>query len=128
MKFKSLLELRVTILALLLMGVGVAGFGLRSIADAQVVSNLFRGGGHAGALREPAFKFRTVKKNRGVVNTERNLLVVPDYYGEPFAVTTTDRSSVIWYRSTDGTARNVIIQRNDVLVETRYQPSKRETR
>ena len=101
---------------------GLVGWGLSTpLADrvfAQVNVNLFRGAGHAGSEIETTFKFKTIKGNYASVRVERNVLVVPTSYGEPFAVTGVATQSVIWYKDDEGRVRNVIVQNGNALVVT----------
>ena len=106
---------------ILFAGVIVAALGLQGVGSAQVNTSLFRGAGHAGTVSERAFRFKTIKKNAGVIHTERHRLVVPVSYGKPFTVTTFGTDSIIWYRADDGTVRNVVIGQGNVLVETSTQ-------
>lgn len=85
---------------------------------AQVRTGLFRGAGHGGAVNEGRFRFRTLKGNYGTISTDRNLLLVPKNYGEPFGVTGFGNKSVIWYKDDKGVLRNVVIEDGSALVQT----------
>lgn len=48
-----------------------------------------------------------VRENR-LVET-RDAVVVPEHYGDPFAVSDVDGGSIVWYRDEEGVLRNVIL-------------------
>ena len=125
MKFKIALG------GILIAGFIVAALGLQGVGSAQTNSNLLLGAGHAGIFRENPFRFETLKKvdrrKFSIINTDRNLIVVPSFYGDPFTVTTVGEKSIIWYRASDSTVRNVIIRQGDSLIRTSVQEGKQRT-
>ena len=107
-------------------GFSVLVLGIQDIGTAQVDISLFRGAGHVGTVVEQPFRYQLLKKENGrrskTIDIVRDKLAIPKFYGKPFTVTTVGEKSVIWYRASDGTVRNVVIEHGDMLIETSVQP------
>ena len=95
------MKIKIALGGILFAGFIVAALGLQGVGSAQTNSNLLRGAGHAGIFSENPFRFETLKKvdrrKFSIINTDRNLIVVPSFYGDPFTVTTVGEKSIIWY-------------------------------
>ena len=117
---------KLTLVAILIGGFGMLILGIQEIGTAQVDISLFRGAGHVGTVSELPFRYQLLKKEGGrrtrTIDIVRDRLVIPKFYGEAFSVTTVGDKSVIWYRASDGTVRNVVIEDGDMLIETSVQP------
>lgn len=111
--------------SILFIGSSVLVLGIQDLGTAQVDISLFRGAGHVGTVVEQPFRYQLLKKERGrqskTIDIVRDRVAIPKFYGEPFTVTTVGDKSVIWYRASDGTVRNVVIEQGDMLIETSVQ-------
>ena len=139
------MKIKIALGGILIAGFIVAALGLQGVGSAQTNSILLRGAGHAGIFTENPFRFETLKKvdrrkfsfetlkkialrrKFSTIKTDRNLIVVPSFYGEPFTVTTVGEKSIIWYRASDSTVRNVIVRQGDSLIRTSVQEGKERT-
>lgn len=95
---------------------GAAAVLLLDPAGAQQRPGITRGAGSAGVEKEPTFRFTTFDGRPSNSDCDRNVIKVPPSYGQAFAVTTSGKQAVLWFRSNDGAVRNVFITDDQVLV------------
>lgn len=95
---------------------GAAAALMLAPAVAQQRPGLTRGGGSAGVEKEPTFRFTTFDGRPANSDCDRNVIKVPPSYGQAFAVTTSGKQSVLWFRSNDGAVRNVFVTDDQALV------------
>lgn len=83
--------------------------------DAQRPS--VEGAGYVGKVREP-FEFQSLKGQRRREFATRQVLKVPRSYGELVDVHG-GTSSVLWFKSSNGTLRNVVVANLDLVLVQR---------
>lgn len=97
------------------------GSALTSPAVAQVVSGAIKGGGHIGAVRE-RFKFKTLRGSSHRADCEREVIVVPQEYGNLVRITPDPTGRIIlWYEDDKKNLRNVFVNREDALLQISRQ-------
>ncbi len=114
---------RLTVLSIGLGAMLGATLAMTGPAMAQIATQWISGGGFAGKVAEPAFLYNHNDGPKLVVATQRDLFKLPDDYGEPFAVTSVNNKTVVWYRNPELGVRNVIIEGDRRLVQVIQRPS-----
>ena len=85
-------------------------------AIARTAAQWVNGGGGAGSVTEPPFLFTENNGPKRAIQVERSLVKLPPDYGEPFAVTSSGVSQIVWYRHPELGVRNVVVQGDRRLV------------